>query len=296
MGVKGFFDVRIGSGTIADLGKQVRLAALNGQRVCVEASSVIYAAMSAVPLQTADGRFTAHLKIVFQRVIQLAEAGVSQIWIFDSPVCPPLKMKTLEKRKEARKAPGHYTLKGEHVDEIKKLLTLMGISWVQAPDNIEAEQYGAWLTKGDDPFCRYVVSTDSDVLIFGGNLLRPTLQASGTGKSRKTVYYTYDLEDILTATGLTMAQLRTMAVALGTDYSDKTPKIGPATVLAKVKADAIALSEGQKAAVEFYELNILSQLVMPNTSQLDKNGVLDFLASYQFNRGLAEKQLNRAFK
>lgn len=285
MGVKGFFSIRTSEGTIADLGVPVRLASLEGQRVCVEASGIIYAAMTALPpLSDAEGRPTAHIKIVFQKVIQFSEAGIHQVWILDSPVPPPLKARTCAERATR----STYRLQREHVEEVKALLTLMGVSWIQAPETVEAEQYGACLSSGREPYCSYVVSADSDVLVFGGNLLRPVMEKG------KTIYYAYRLADVLERLGLTLDQLRTLAVAMGTDYNKKTPRVGPATILQRVKNGTIALTDEQKVAKEFYALDITCRLdEVPRVSQLDRKGVLDYLVSRGFKREPAEKQLAR---
>lgn len=276
MGVKDFFKIKITNKksqwygkTIAEMGRVIRLTSLKGMRVCIDASGMIYASILALEkvhsLTDAEGNPTAHLNTIFNKIIQLEQAGIQQVWIFDSREPNDMKKLELAKRAEKRAQAAEngyanadkiaYKLTSQHVNETKELLKKMGVMYIEAPPGIEAEQYGAFLTKGSESerWCQYMISSDSDVLIFGGNLLRIASQKSATGKSSKTVYQVFEIDTVLSELGITYDQLLKIAVAMGTDFNEKTPKVGPATVLRQVMDDNLFYDAMQEKAMRYFK-------------------------------------------
>lgn len=198
MGVDNFFKITFKqdgeSRVIGELGRKVALKRFKKQRICIDASGMIYNAILAMEylhsLTDKSGRITAHINTIFNKIIQLDNEEIEQIWIFDSPEPNELKRHALERRAARRakaEADGNqktaYRLNKEHVEDIQNLLRYMGKMYITAPPGIEAEQYGAFMTKGskDTRFCQYMISADSDVLCFGGNLLRVSTEKVGHG-------------------------------------------------------------------------------------------------------------------
>lgn len=309
MGVSNLFKIKVDNPksdydgkTIGELGEEVRLKDLKNERVCVDASGMIYSAILAMAhinsLTDSEGNTTAHITTIFNKIFQLKNAGVKQIWIFDSPKPNKMKQKELKKRDKRRERYKHdekvqFKMTGKHVQDIKTLLTHMGITYVEAPPGIEAEQYGAMLTAGsqDERFCQYMISGDSDVLAFGGNLLRITSKRSSTGKSKKTVYYKYDLSVILEETGLSYQQFLEMCVTMGTDFNEKTKRVGPKTVISKIKNQKIDLTDEQYEAIKYFKSNPEMDNSDMKASNYNKTEVIKFLVSKAFNKTLLEKRL-----
>jgi 5'-3' exonuclease len=325
MGINGFFKIRVTSQNksktgsknkskdvqiIAEKGKLVKLTDFKGENICIDASLIIYNSILAVhdlhTLTDSEGRPTAHINTIFNKVIQLEECGINQMWIFDSPEPNKLKSSALAKRAERRELAVkkeyknqekiQYKLNGTDVTNIQNLLEKMGIMYIESPSGIEAEQYGAYLTKGpeSDRFCKYMISGDSDVLCFGGNLLRITSRVSETGKSKKTIYQAFDLEDLLRDIDMSYEKFLEI-VALGSDFNLKSDGVGPVTVLNKIRKGEIVLTPRQEMAIKYYKSDISSQIGSAKITQgeYDKEAVIELLKKHNFNEERIRKRLEK---
>jgi flap endonuclease-1 len=310
MGVKSFFEMLIKNvlsnfegQKICDLGEDVTLGDLEGERVGVDASTMIYQALLALQFVTSltdsSGKPTGHINTIFNKVLMLMVAGVDQVWIFDSPKPNALKKRELAERAKRRaKATDDkraFKMTSEHVKDIQDLLTQMGILYIVAPPGVEAEQYGAILTQGEDPFCKYMMSGDSDVLMFGGNLLRPMTKRSASGKSKKTVYATYELDTILKEFGINREELVTMGVCLGSDFAPKTVRIGPASVHNAFKNGKLALTTEQQAAHDYFMSDIEMTSADLVKNKYDKEKLVSFLTRRGFNEERITKRIDAAY-
>jgi flap endonuclease-1 len=313
MGVDQFFRIIVSKEdktTIGSLGTKIKLQELKGARICVDASGIIYSSILALENITAltdtQGKPTAHINIILNKVIQLKQAEIDQIWIFDSPHPNEMKRRAIERRalrraKERSKSQANekviYQLTTEHVQDIQKLLRLMGIMFITAPEGIEAEQYGAYMTRGpiETRFCRYMLSSDSDVLCFGGNLLRITTEKSATGASRKTVYCIYELDDILQHLQFSYEQFLRMCVTMGTDFNDKTVGIGPATIVTKIRAKNVYITPAQESAIEYFMSNIHAQASSAEVTHENYNAdaLIEFLLERNFQLDRVTKMLQK---
>lgn len=329
MGVKDFFRVVISNKesewhgyTIEDLGVPVSLediatpperpdgTLVDGPvRVAIDASLVIWqSSLGTVKIDTLtdkDGNPTVHIATVFNKIIQLKQAGLEQIWVFDSPEPNEMKKLAYANRAQSRanaiaanRAKGGFKLTSAIIAEIKALLSAMGCTYIQAPSGVEAEQYAARLTMGPKHtrFCQYVLSGDSDVLMFGGNLLRAKKVLSETGKTSKTQYYAYDLDYILEETGMTRTQLIRMGVALGNDFNSRIERCGPRTVMAAIKSkkQKVFLSSEQQQVYAYYASDIKDKMQQGDivTSEYDRDAVVAFLTSKNFDPKRIDVRLN----
>lgn len=110
-------------------------------------------------LTSVDGETTSHLLGAFYRTIRLIENGLKPVYVFDGKP-PDLKSgelsKRQEKRAEAQKALDKATEAGDvaemdkfnrrlvkvtkqHSEEVKQLLSLMGVPYIDAPCEAEAQ-------------------------------------------------------------------------------------------------------------------------------------------------------------
>uniref|UniRef100_A0A7N6ART7 Flap endonuclease 1 n=1 Tax=Anabas testudineus TaxID=64144 RepID=A0A7N6ART7_ANATE len=170
-----------------------------GRKIAIDASMCIYQFLIAVRqdgnvLQNEDGETTSHLMGMFYRTIRMLEHGIKPVYVFDGKP-PQLKSAELEKRgerrAEAEKLLAQAQELGEqenidkftkrlvkvtkqHNDECKKLLTLMGVPYIEAP--CEAEASCAALVKAGKVFA--TATEDMDGLTFGTGVLLRHLTAS----------------------------------------------------------------------------------------------------------------------
>jgi flap endonuclease-1 len=129
-------------------------------------------------------------------------------------------------------------LKDYMTEDSKRLLNHMGIPWIQAPS--EGEAQAAHLAKrGDTHFC---ASQDYDSLLFGAPMLIRNVTLSGRRKlPGKKVYIQVvpeivDMNKVLGELGITHEQLVDIGILVGTDYNpDGIKGIGPKTALKLIK-------------------------------------------------------------
>jgi len=242
----------------------VKLEDLSGKSIAIDAYNALYQFLAIIrqpdgtPLKDAGGRITSHLSGLLYRTSNLVEMGIKPVYVFDG--APPAlkeveikrRMKVKEealvryeqalregKTEEARvyaQATSH--LKDYMAEDSKKLLDLMGIPWVQAPS--EGEAQAAHLVKrGDTDFC---ASQDYDSLLFGAPKLVRNLTITGRRKlPSKNIYIevipeVVEMENVLKGCGITYEQLIDVGILIGTDFNpDGIKGLGPKTALKLIK-------------------------------------------------------------
>ena len=222
--------------------------------VAVDAFNVLYQFITTIrqrdgtPLMDAEGRVTSHLSGLFYRTCNLLERGIKPIYVFDGK--PSLlkentimersekKQDALEKFRKAEKAgdeEGMRTYSAQSVrlethmiDESKELLGLMGIPWIAA--RTEAEAQCAHMSSSG--ITDAAASQDFDSLIFGANILIRNLAISGRRKlprKNETVEVLpekYFLAECLDALKISRQQLVWVALLCGTDFDKGVFGIG----------------------------------------------------------------------
>ncbi len=237
---------------------------LNGKSIAIDAYNALYQFLAIIrqpdgtPLKDHSGKITSHLSGLFYRTAKLIEMGVKVAYIFDGT--PPtlkeveikrranVKAEALLKYEQAIKegnlekarsfAQMTSKLKDYMPDDSKRLLTDLGVPWIQAPS--EGEAQAAYLTsKGDADFCG---SQDYDSLLFGAKALVRNVTISGRRKlPRKRIYIEVlpeimKLDTTLEELDITRKQLIDIAMLIGTDFNPEGIKgIGPKTALKLIK-------------------------------------------------------------
>ncbi|RLI78779.1 flap endonuclease-1 [Archaeoglobales archaeon] len=242
----------------ADIGElfekeETTLESFSGKKVAIDAFNTLYQFISIIrqpdgtPLKDSEGRITSHLSGILYRVSNMVEYGIKPIFVFDGEP-PEFKLAEIEERKERRKEMEEkwkialeagdayakkYAQAAGRVDEYivessKKLLNFMGIPYVQAPSEGEA-QAAFMAMKGD---VEYTGSQDYDSLLFGSPTLARNLAITGKRKlPGKNVYIDVnpeiiDLSKNLEKLGLTREQLIDIALLIGTDYNKGIKGVG----------------------------------------------------------------------
>lgn len=247
--------------------KKISFEALEGRKIAIDAYNALYQFLSIIrqpdgtPLMDSKGRITSHLSGIFYRTAKFLKAGVLPVYVFDGEP-PEEKKKTIEKRievreisrekwkemiakgeiEEARKyAQAAVFLEKEMVKDVKSLLTAMGVPWVQAPS--EGEAQAAYMCSRGDVWAS--ASQDYDSLLFGSLRVIRNLAISGRRKlPNKNVYVEVEpelisLEKTLDSLGITREQLIHIALLIGTDYNEGIKGIGPKKALTIVKSGRI---------------------------------------------------------
>ncbi len=240
------------------------LRSLRGKVVVIDGYNALYQFLTAIrqpdgtPLMDSQGRITSHLSGLFYRTINIMENGIKPVYVFDGKP-PELKAQEIAKRRKVREdaakkyeealakgdleAARRYAmiaakLTDEMVNDAKKLLDAMGIPWIQAP--AEGEAQAAYIVQRGDAWAS--ASQDYDSLLFGSPRLIRNLTITGKRKlPRKNVYIEIkpeliELDKLLKILRITRQQLIDIAILIGTDYNpDGIKGIGPKTALQLIK-------------------------------------------------------------
>lgn len=283
MGVKDFFKIDVKDGSIKDLSLTVDLAGLSGMTIAIDTSYMIYQSALAVQLTDSKGRLTSHMNVILSKINAYAKAGIHQVWIFDSPEGNERKAAENERRRAYRAETGAYKMTTADVESVKGLIHRMGLLYIEVPNGVEAEQYAAAMCRSN--VADYVLSGDSDVLMFGGNLLKPIPSA----KTNKVAFDSYRLSDILEKTGMSYTQFVQMGVAMGTDFNEKVPRVGPKTVIKRVMAESIDFDEKQLSAIEYFSKPVDKSVAKMTCEPFDAEAVVEYLTDFEFKADRVKK-------
>lgn len=245
--------------------REIDIKHLSGRVVALDAYNMLYQFLTAIrqpdgtPLMDRQGRVTSHLSGLFYRTISLVEEGVKPVYVFDGKP-PEIKRREVEERlKRKEKAEARYReavqagltaearkyavqaarLTVDMVEESKELLDAMGLPWVQAP--AEGEAQAAYMASRGDAWA--AGSQDYDSLVFGAPRLVRNLAITGRRKLPGRDQYVevkpelIELSTALEKLGISRELLVALAILLGTDYNPGGVKgYGPKTALRLVKS------------------------------------------------------------
>lgn len=215
-------------------------------------------------LTNEDGETTSHLMGMFYRTLRIVDNGIKPVYVFDGAP-PKLKSGELAKRFQ-RKATATEGLEEaketgtaedvekfsrrtvrvtrEHNAECQRLLKLMGVPYIIAPT--EAEAQCAVLARAGKVYA--AASEDMDTLCFDSPVLLRHLTFS---EQRKEPIQEIFLEKVLAGLNMERKQVSSLlrlplsatnrtqfvdlCILLGCDYLDPIPKVGPHTALKLIR-------------------------------------------------------------
>jgi flap endonuclease-1 len=243
---------------------RISLEELSGRTLAIDAYNVLYQFLSIIrqpdgtPLMNNSGNVTSHISGLFYRTIELVGSGIMPIYVFDG-IPSVLKQKTIEYRmrrreaaldawkaakeagdvEEARKHAQASTRINKYiVESSKELLKRMGIPYINAPSEGEAE--ACYMCKKGMVYA--AVSQDYDTLLLGSPIIIRNLTISGRRKlPKKDIYVEVVpeillLDDTLKSLGISQRQLIWVGILLGTDFNDGITGVGPKTAVKIAKA------------------------------------------------------------
>lgn len=273
------------------------------------------------PLMNSEGKVTSHLSGLFFRTARFLEYGLKPVYIFDGKP-PDLKSSTIAKRRELRDKAGTAWVQAKKEGDIaesykqarassrvdewvisssKELLSVMGIPFVDAPSEGEA-QAAHMVEKGDLDFS---VSQDYDSLLFGVPVLVRNLAVSGKRKFRgRTVVVEPEklyLSKILEGLKISRENLIEMSILIGTDFNEGIKGVGPKTALKIVQNDAFRKTLDEKApdfdprpVIEFFCSPPVTDAYTISWEKPDESAVRDLLCSrYEFSEERVDAVLTK---
>lgn len=244
--------------------KTIEIGYLRNKTLAVDAFNTLYTFLTTIrgrdgtPLTTEDGTTTSHLVGIFNRFTSFMEHRMRFVFVFDGDP-PELKAEERQRRRDRREEAEEKLEEAKEAGDVKKmkkyaaratfltaemqeqskdLLDALGIPWIDAPS--EGEAQAAHLTRRGDAHA--VLSQDADSLLNGATRVVRNLSITGRRKMPNQQYYTsvdtelYDLARIKGDLDLTQDQLVALAILVGTDYNRGGVKgIGPKRGLQKVR-------------------------------------------------------------
>jgi flap endonuclease-1 len=244
--------------------RKVELASLSNKKLAIDAYNALYQFLAIIRgvggdhLKDSQGRVTSHLSGLFYRNINLMELNIKLAYVFDGAP-PELKTEEIRRRKVVREeARRQYTaaiavgdmasarkyaemstsLRNDMIADSKQLLEAMGIPWLDAPSEGEAQA----AVMAQEGSVDAVGSQDHDSLLFGAPLLVRNVTISGRRRlPSKNIFIevepeTISLPETLKSLQITREQLVDLGILLGTDFNpDGFKGIGPVRALKFIK-------------------------------------------------------------
>jgi flap endonuclease-1 len=243
--------------------QKFELSGLKGKTIAVDAYNTLYQFLSIIrqpdgtPLKDSKNRVTSHLSGLLYRNVNLLDAGIKPIYVFDGEP-HELKSGTIEDRIHVReaareewkialeegdlkraksKAQQTSRLTKDMVEDSKMLLKHLGIPYLSAPSDGEAQ--ASYMVKKGEAWG--ACSQDFDSLLFGAPILVRNLTLTGRRKLPGRDQYInvvpekIELEDVLKTLEITREQLVDMGILVGTDFNEGVKGIGPKKALKLLK-------------------------------------------------------------
>jgi flap endonuclease-1 len=230
----------------------------------VDANNTLYQFLALIrmrdgrPFTDSHGHVTSHLVGLLLRTTRLiADYDIRPAFVFDGEP-PKLKKRTLQERRDYRdrarkewedavqrkdystawsKAVRMNTLTQPMQSDAKQVLTMLGIPWIQAPQ--EGEAQAAYMALRGDVWAAN--SRDYDAVLFGSPRLVRYLTISGQeflpskGVGRPLIPELIELQTLLKTLEITREQLIDLAIMVGTDFNKGIRGVGPKTALKLMK-------------------------------------------------------------
>ena len=230
--------------------------ALAGRTLAVDGYNAVYQFLATIRQRDgqlftdANGHVTSHLMGVFYRTTALLQEGVLPVWVFDGRP-PERKAGTIRARIAAkeraegewqaalaagdletarRKAAQTSRLTREMVEELKQLLTALGVPALQAPG--EGEAQAAVMAASGAVWGS--ASEDYDSLLFGAPRLVRGLAARSRGGSSPGAQLIVR-DELLSTLGISGEELILLGIIIGTDFNEGVRGYGPKKALKVVQ-------------------------------------------------------------
>lgn len=291
---------------------------LEGRTVSIDAFNTLFQFLSTIrqrdgrPLTDENGNITSHLSGILYRNSSMVEKGIKPIYIFDGKA-PKLKSETQAKRREVRDeaekiykdalakgdtekarkyAMRSSKLSPEIIESSKKLLTLMGIPYVDAKG--EGEAQAAYLVQNGDAYA--VASQDYDCLLFGAKrVVRNLAVNSNLGNLEY-----YQLDKVLRELDTTREELIDMGILIGTDFCAGLKGVGAKTALKLAHKGQLKekIAELQKEST--HDLDEVREIFLNHNVNTDykikwekpkKDKIIEFLC---YEHGFSEDRVSKA--
>jgi len=302
-----------------------------GRKIAVDASMCLYQFLIAVrqdgaQLTNEAGEITSHLSGMFYRTVRMIENGLKPVYVFDGKP-PEMKSHELKKRAVGREKAKEeleeaketgtaqeidkqerrlVKVTKDHVRDAKKVLELLGVPYVEALCEAEA-QCAQMCIEGQ---VNSIATEDMDSLCFKTPVL---LRRLTMPESRKLPVQELHFEKLMTVLGLSHAQFVDLCILMGCDYVPNIKGIGPKkafelikkhenieTILENIDTKKYTPVENwqyKDARRLFVEPEVYKNMDPPKWKSADVEGMIEFMCGQNgFNEDRIRSGLKRLDK
>lgn len=270
------------------LAENIDIEKLEGRVIAIDAANTLYQFLSSIrqrdgtPLMDEHGRVTSHLSGLFYRTSALIGKGIKPVFVFDGER-PKEKEDTVKQRSAVRQesekqwkealaegdvdraakfAKRSSRMTPRVVEESKKLLGLMGVPFVQAAG--EGEAQASYMVNNGDAWA--VSSQDYDCLLFGAPRIVRNLTISRNLNSIELL----DSDRILRHLDISREQLIDVSLMVGTDFNKGIKGIGAKRGLKLIQNHDNLESAVKEIDVDFEEdIGVLRDIFLNHPVNMD---------------------------
>lgn len=268
---------------------------LEKKRVAIDASLWMYQGKCAIlghtgSILNSKGTDVSLIIAILNRVIYLLKCNIKPVFVFDGKP-PALKNETVNIRKENKKKAKKKLDNNEYENEteknkltqktcnltrtdiqlFQKLLDYLGIPYINSPS--EADSQCAYLYQIG--LVDYIISEDSDIIVFGGDKIIKEFKAS------TTTVEIFDITNLYKNTKITPTTLIDIALILGCDYFSGLKGVGIKRIIKQLmNNEELLLSKDNqmKEIVNYYKNPIIkTELDKIELKKINFEGLQDFL-------------------
>lgn len=211
---------------------QTTISSFTGKCLAIDGTLWIYQILCAVRKSSGDilsstGENISLYYALFNRLTYLLKKDIRLVFVFDGKP-PNLKDKTIQARKQAKQRADEKINRNDFENDVdkgkllqrsthitpadlkmcKEFLTIMGVPYVDSPEECDgqcAKMFKEGIIDG-------IISEDTDMVVFGGNLLVRDLNI------QKDTCEVLDMRQVYSKTLLTQKDLAIVSVISGCDY------------------------------------------------------------------------------
>lgn len=298
--------------------EQIDFKDLKGRAISIDAFNTLYQFLSTIrqrdgsPLSDSNGNITSHLSGILYRNSSMIEKDIKPIYVFDGTPSY-LKQETIDQRRQTREESEKkwkealakqntqearkYAMRSSKlspyiIESSKKLLTMMGIPYIEAYG--EGEAQAAYLVENGDAWA--VASQDYDCLLFGAKrVVRNLAINSNLGDLEY-----YNLKRVLDELDINREQLIDMGILIGTDFSEGLKGVGAKTALKLAKKGELENKLAKLQEESSHDISEVREIFLNHNVNTDykirwkkpaKNDIIDFLCE---EHGFSQDRVSKA--
>jgi len=283
-----------------------RIDQYRNTRIGFDANLLLYKIIYGIRVQGYDIRnndtIVTHIHGILLKFMGFLKYSITPIFVFDTKM-PPIKSKTLKKRKEvknkmikkyekSKSKEGkriHYYVSTDvtrkEIDDFINLILIFGFNLIYAKEEADGQLVGLL----DNHVIDYIASDDMDILLFGGKKMLKMF----TVDSKKYIQE-IDLDLVLSDAKVTIDQLIRIGLLLGTDYCDNK-SISPTKAYNAVIKNEDDVQDNCRDAYNYFKdppIHRIQPFNLKYDLQINKEMLKTFLKNMKFKKKYITKMFD----